>query len=315
MVNLIWMQAGCCSGDTMSILNSEDPDILEFIDRFGINVVWHPSLSPLCGKSVLEALAPYREGRAKLDVLIVEGALQEKGFHHWGPAGRFEDIVKELADQAHYTIAVGSCASWGGIAATPPNPTGAQGLQLSKKRRGGFLGVGYKSKAGLPVINIPGCPANPDWMVQTLLAVLLGKLEQIKLDEYQRPLDIYRHYVHDGCPRGDSFAFKQEAATFGCQGCMLREQGCRGTFTHADCSIRKWLKMSCNTQVGAPCIGCTEPDFPDATLPFFSYKGLPEDYPKLRYYITAGFSKLARPGRIKERAREDKKYAKQVGGK
>ena len=38
-----------------------------------------------------------------------------------------EPTVHETAENAAAVVAIGSCASWGGIPSSPPNPTGAVG--------------------------------------------------------------------------------------------------------------------------------------------------------------------------------------------
>ena len=98
-----------------------------------------------------------------------------------------KDWVSDLAKVATFTVAVGDCATWGGIPATAPNPSESEGLQFLKRAHGGFLGMDYTSKAGLPVINIPGCPAHPDWITQIVVAVATGRGGDLTLDEFQRP--------------------------------------------------------------------------------------------------------------------------------
>ena len=59
-------------------------------------------------------------------------------------------IAKEISPKAMGVIALGTCASYGGLPAAAPNPTGAKGLMH-------FLGKDYRSALGLPVINVSGC--------------------------------------------------------------------------------------------------------------------------------------------------------------
>ena len=49
------------------------------------------------------------------------------------------------------------------------------------------------------------------------------------------------------------------------------ELGCKGPFTNADCPRRSW-NSGVNWCIGSggPCIGCTEPDFPDGYCPFLT---------------------------------------------
>jgi hypothetical protein len=80
-----------------------------------------------------------------------------------------------------------------------PNPSGSTGLQFHKRNKGGFLGPDFKSKAGLPVINIPGCPAHPDWITQILVALATGRTGDISLDDLQRPETFFKTFTQTGC--------------------------------------------------------------------------------------------------------------------
>jgi hydrogenase small subunit len=108
------------------------------------------------------------------------------------------------------------------------------------------------------VINLPGCPAHPDWIIGSLVQVLTGPLPA--LDSYSRPTAFYKSQViHDRCPRRET----EEASRFGQVGRCLEELGCKGPHAHADCDTRKWNNGQ-NWCIGANglCIGCTEPDYP-----------------------------------------------------
>ena len=89
----------------------------------------------------------------------------------------------------------------GGHPATAPNPSESVGLQFLKRAAGGALGPGFKSKVGLPVINIPGCPAHPDWVTQILVAVASGRVGDLTLDDLQRPKTFFTSFAQTGCTR------------------------------------------------------------------------------------------------------------------
>ena len=74
------------------------------------------------------------------------------------------DVVRRLADAAHFVVAMGTCAAFGGVVALDPNPTDSTGLQYLRAKKGGLLGAEWTSKGGLPVVNVAGCPAHPSWM-------------------------------------------------------------------------------------------------------------------------------------------------------
>lgn len=134
-----------------------------------------------------------------------------------------------------------------------------------KEERGGFLGTQFRSKGGLPVINIPGCPAHPDWVTQILVAIATGRLEDVVLDDLQRPQTFFKTFTQTGCTRVQYFEWKEPVEEFGQgtrKGCLFYEQGCRGPMTHSPCNRILWNRQSSKTRAGMPCIGCTEPQFP-----------------------------------------------------
>ena len=97
-----------------------------------------------------------------------------------------------------------------------------------------MLGTAFTSKAGLPVINIPGCPAHPDWMTQILVAVATGRGGDLTLDEFQRPKTFFTSFTQTGCTRNMHFAYKVSATEFGQRkGCLFYDLGCRGPMTHS----------------------------------------------------------------------------------
>jgi hydrogenase small subunit len=214
--------------------------------------------------------------------------------------------VRELAHAAEFVVALGDCATWGGIPATAPNPTESQGLQFLKRNHGGFLGKDFTSKAGLPVINIPGCPAHPDWVTQILVAVATGRAGDLQLDDFQRPLTFFQSFTQTGCTRNMHFAYKVSATEFGQRkGCLFYDLGCRGPMTHSPCNRILWNRQSSKTRAGMPCIGCTEPEFPFYDLaPGTVFKtqtmmGIPKDMPegidKKGYVKLTAAAKLAAP--------------------
>lgn len=267
MTNILWLQGGACSGNTMSFLNAEEPSVCDLVTDFGINVLWHPSLGIELGDGLQKLLRSVTAGEVPLDIFVFEGTviLAPDGTGEWNRfAGRpMKDWVREISRAARYTIGIGDCATWGGIPATAPNPTESTGLQFLKRDHGGFLGKDYRSKAGLPVINIPGCPAHPDWITQVLVAVATGRAEDVSLDDLQRPKTFFSTFTQTGCTRNLHFAYKVSATEFGQRkGCLFYDLGCRGPMTHSPCNRILWNRQSSKTRAGMPCLGCTEPEFP-----------------------------------------------------
>lgn len=306
MVNVVWMQGGTDNGCLVSFLNSQQPHLYQKMEDLGVNISYQNTIQPGCCREVLEWLEKHVSGEEKTDILIVEGSVPR------GPNGTgmacfigtrsFADWVSNLASQADYVVAVGTCAAFGNIPAAEPNPTEATGVQWHRRDFGGFLGRNFKSKAGLPVINISGCPAHPDWVVQTLLAVLLGK--DVELDEYNRPKNYFGDdiTVHDGCTRNEYYSFKVAAEKFGDKGCLYMNFGCAGPHTNSDCNRTLWNRQNSLTRCGIPCHGCTNPDFPEAYMPFFQRRRLPVSGGKAPLYlIGSGIMKLAKPSRLRNR--------------
>jgi uptake hydrogenase small subunit len=315
MANLLWLQGGACSGNSMSFLNAQEPSACDLVTDFGINILWHPSLGMELGTNVQNLLKDCVSGKIKLDIFVFEGTVVNApdGTGTWNRfAGRpMKEWVKELSAVADFVVAIGDCATWGGIPATAPNPTDSQGLQFLKKNHGGSLGKEFKSKAGLPVINIPGCPAHPDWVTQILVAVATGRAGDLSLDEYQRPKTFFQSFTQTGCTRNMHFAYKVSATQFGQRnGCLFYDLGCRGPMTHSPCNRILWNRQSSKTRAGMPCLGCTEPEFPFHDLaPGTVFKtqtvmGVPKELPigvdKSSYIKYTGAAKAASPAWAEE---------------
>jgi NiFe hydrogenase small subunit HydA len=315
MANLLWLQGGACSGNTMSFLNAEEPSVCDLVTDFGIRVLWHPSLGMALGEELQQMLRAVVARELPLDIFVFEGTVIRApgGTGQWNRfAGRpMQDWVRELAQAAQYVVAIGDCATWGGIPATAPNPTDSTGLQFLKKARGGFLGGDFRSRAGLPVINIPGCPAHPDWITQVLVAVATGRAEDVALDDLQRPKTFFTSFTQTGCTRNLHFAYKVSATEFGQRkGCLFYDLGCRGPMTHSPCNRILWNRQSSKTRAGMPCLGCTEPEFPFFDLaPGTVFKtqtlmGIPRTLPtgvdKASYVKMMAVSKAAAPRWIED---------------
>lgn len=311
MKNLLYLQGLSCGGETISLLNAEEPELLSALGILDIELAWHPSLSTQQGDDVLAICRDFATGKRHLDFLLIEGAVATapKGS---GEMFLFMDMpflkwVRDLARAAEYTLAVGTCASFGGIPASGVNPAAATGLQFHRDAIGGALGEDYRSRSGFPVINLPGCPAHPDWIIQTLYFLGRGLLTQESLDYAHRPSIFYQSLAHHGCPRNEFYEFKSSATEFGQMGCLFEFLGCRGTQCESDCNNRLWLGRtgSC-TRGGFPCIACTSQAFPQQNTRYFATETtgsvpntLPLDVPKAWYIGITGLSKMAMPERLK----------------
>ena len=187
---LLWIGCGSCSGESMAVLGVDGQalDLLDLLDHDGVQLLWHPSLS-------LEPLAPIVHRILKralpLTLLCVEGSIA-MGPNGTGLFDTFDgrpkrDLVCELCSFADYVLALGTCASYGGIPAAPPNPTEAVGLQYADGTAGGLLGKDWRSRKGLPVVNVAGCAADTDTMLLAMRWLLAGDPDPAQLDRFGRP--------------------------------------------------------------------------------------------------------------------------------
>jgi hydrogenase small subunit len=169
---------------------------------------------------------------------------------------------------ASYIVALGACASYGGVSSGAPNPTDAKG-------------VGEILIDDPRLINLPGCPAHPDWLVGTIV-YLLTNGHAPPLDAHRRPLEYFGKRIHDNCFKRAEYCGETVFADhLSDEGCM-EFLGCKGKRTYSDCYIRKWNspgagEYGVNWCIGArsPCLGCVNPDFPDGMSPFYVYLETP----------------------------------------
>jgi hydrogenase small subunit len=309
-MNLYWLQSGGCGGDTMSLLNAEDPSLPEGMESLGIDVLWHPSLSNSSAAEQTMLLDRLTTGEQELDILCVEGTVIRgpggSGMYDTFHGRPKKDLISALARKANYVVAVGTCASFGGIG------TGAKveaaGLQFTKWTKGGFLGEQFAARSGVPVVNLAGCPAHCEVILGLLSALVAGRAPE--LDDYHRPLPWYGVLVHQGCTRNEYHEYRVEEKEFGEKGCLFFYKGCHGPLVYGPCNKLLWNRRSSKTRIGVPCFGCTRPDFPQ-DYPFFetqSIEGIPRELPngvkRAHYMAYKGMAAAAAPERLKERKTE-----------
>ncbi|MEI6503699.1 MAG: hydrogenase small subunit [Armatimonadota bacterium] len=246
--NIIWLQGTSCTGCSVSFLNrysTSAPATTADVLINTINLCYHPQIMALAGQSAVEqAQAAYNSGNY---ILAVEGGVPTAfgGATCWAWSYNGQDVtmlqaVQSLAAKAKAILSIGTCASFGGIAAAAPNPTGVQSVAAA---------------SGKQTINIAGCPTHPDWIVWTISQLLLGNT--ISKDSNGRPTALYGRTVHSQCPRRE----RDETGSFGNSGC-LKELGCRGPETRGLCPQSRWNNgVNWCIGAGAPCLGCTEPAF------------------------------------------------------
>jgi len=248
--SVIWLHFQECTGCTESLLRTSHPAIGNLILDL-VSLDYHETLFAAAGHQAEDALHKAMAENEGKYVCVVEGAIPTKdGGIYCKIAGKTaQDMLTEVADKAGAIIAIGSCASFGGIPSADPNPTGATGAPMILE--------------GKTVVTIPGCPANPYNFLGTVLQfVALGTLPE--LDEKGRPMFAYGRTIHEHCPRRAHFDAGRFAHQFGDeghrQGYCLYKLGCKGPATHANCSTLHFGEVPGAWPIGMghPCVGCTE---------------------------------------------------------
>jgi hydrogenase small subunit len=263
---LVWFEGNACSGDSISLLNSVAPGLRQILCSLVAVKYWN-ALMPDQGTRAREML--FQTAEAGDFILAVEGAIATAGqgryvipFQNDESVFTSEELLHYLAPKARFIMAVGTCAAFGGPSAARPNPSGSKGVwELIQDR---------------PVINVPGCPVNPDWFIGTLYHLVRFGLPEV--DRYQRPTLFYGQTVHSLCQRRSYFDHHCFAAAPGDAECMY-SLGCMGPVAGADCPNRLWNDhLNWPVQASTPCIGCTKSGFPDRSSPFDV--PLPEKLPR-----------------------------------
>lgn len=328
---VIWLQGQACTGCSVSLLNSVFYTTIDDLLLSTLNLEYHPNLvagagdlalsvasGPRLSNSQLKALhedwfvqsatqVMDMNGDGKVNfldyaalaqrgfILVIEGAIPVGAggaFCEVGGGMTMLDALGKFGAGASQIIAVGACASFGGFPAAAPNPT--QALSV----RGALAQLGISK----PVINIPGCPIHPDWLVGTISSLLVQGTPG-PLDSYGRPTAFFGTTVHSMCPNLSAFnsAYASRTGHAGDRSCLschsrtdshlpnprtlgaggcLYALSCKGIRTYCDCPTRKWNSpakgqpgVNWCVQAGSPCIGCTEPNFPDGMSPFYTLNG------------------------------------------
>lgn len=248
--SVIWLHFQECTGCTESMLRAEHPT-LERLILDVISLDYHETLFAAAGHQVEAARKAAMAANKGKYVLVVEGAIPTRDNGIYCKVGNKTaiELTRECAADAAAVIAIGSCASWGGMPSTDPNPTGA---------------VGVNKIIDKPVVTIPGCPPNPYNFLATVVHFLtFGQLPPT--DKLGRPLFAYSRLVHENCERRAHFDAGRFAKEFGDdghrQGWCLYKLGCKGPETYANCPTALFGDAGAGTWpvgCGHPCIGCTE---------------------------------------------------------
>ncbi len=249
--SVIWLSGQECTGCTETLLRAGHPT-LETLILDLISLDYLETLNTGAGHQAEEyrqKIIAENEGKF---ILVCEGSFPVKdGGIYCKVGGRpVVDILKETAPKAAAVIAIGSCASWGGVPSASPNPTGATSVER------------ILAGTGIPVVNIPGCPPNPYNFLSTVLYYLTFK-KLPELDDKSRPKFAYGRLIHENCERRPHFDAGRFAEKFGDEGhrkgYCLYKLGCKGPETFNNCSTLRFNDVGVwPVNVGHPCFGCSE---------------------------------------------------------
>ena len=287
-VHAFWFAGMSCDGCSVAATGATNPSVESMMlgAHPGIPrvILHHPVLNMESGPYYLQPAEQAIEGTLNAPyVVILEGSIADEVVAHaaggywsatgeepWGPDGELRPVsstewIARLAPNAAAMIAIGTCATWGGVPSAEGNPTGAMSLM-------DFLGKDYVSVLGVPVVNIPGCPPVGDNFTETVAAVLyflqgFGPLPEF--DELGRPAWLFGETVHRRCVRGAYYEEGEFAHEFGDPECLV-DIGCWGPVVNCNITSRGAIKgLGGCMNAGGACIGCTMPGFPDKFTPFY----------------------------------------------
>ncbi len=276
--SVIWLEFQDCAGNTESFTRASSPSVAQAVLE-AISLDYHETLMAAAGHQAEEARRRVLEENRGRAIVVVEGSIPTRdGGVYCTIAGKTAlQILKEIEPYALVFVAVGTCAAFGGLPRANPNPTGAVAVEDIIRTK--------------PVINAPGCPANPDVLMGILVHYLVfGRLPE--LDAQNRPKFAYGKRIHDTCERRPHFDAGQFVVRFddygARQGYCLYKVGCKGPETYNICASWRWnLAASWPVKAGHPCLGCSERDFWDKFTPFYH-----------RIPLAAGFGVEARADQV-----------------
>ena len=260
---LVWLEFQDCAGNTESFLRASKPTAAEVVLDL-LSIDYHETIMAAAGHKAEEALATTMAKHKGKYVAVVEGSIPTGADGAYCTIGgkSAEQIAKEVCGNALATVAVGTCAAFGGLPAAAPNPTSA-------------LAVSEAVPFIKTLINLPACPVNAENLTATLVFFLTyGKWPAT--DRYHRPLFAYGKTIHDACERRAHFDAGQYVTQWGDEGhrlgFCLYKMGCKGPVTYQNCPNIGWNDNT-NWPIGCghPCIGCAEPHFWDKMTPFYKH--------------------------------------------
>jgi hydrogenase small subunit len=283
---LVWLEFQDCAGNTESLLRATHPSVADII-LDTLSVDYHETIMAAAGHQAEENLARVVKDKKGAYLVAVEGSIPTgiDGAYCTIGGRSALDMAREVCGGAAATIAIGTCAAYGGLPAAAPNPTGA-------------LGVADAVPGLKNLINMPACPMNVENLTALIVYYLTFK-NLPPLDDFRRPLFAYGKAIHDNCERRAHFDAGQYVEAWGDEGhrtgYCLYKMGCKGPVTFQNCPVIRWNEGT-NWPIGCghPCIGCAEPDFWDRMTPFYRHLprvpgfGLGTNIDKIGLWASAG---------------------------
>jgi hydrogenase small subunit len=283
---LVWLEFQDCAGNTESFLRSSRPNVADIVLDV-LSVDYHETIMAAAGARAEAALHASTQSAKGGYLAVVEGSIPTGANGAYCCIGGRSalDIAREVCGGAAATIAIGTCAAFGGLPAAAPNPTGA-------------LSVADAVPGLKNLINLPACPANAENLT-ALLVYFLTYGKWPALDRLHRPLFAYGKTIHDNCERRAHYDAGQYVEIWGDPGhragYCLYKVGCKGPVTYQNCPQIGWNGgTSWPVACGHGCIGCAEPQFWDTMTPFYKHiAGFPgfgagADLDKLGVYAVTG---------------------------
>lgn len=285
----LWINGGSCTGCTESIAQVDTPDVATIVLDY-LSFEYFETIMATAGTWAEENITKrVKEGGYILvyegsvmtgqdgNTLFVGGKANNEG------AKKGTEILEEVAANAVAVLAVGSCAVDGGWVMAHPNPAQATGVAAWLQKKG----------IKTPVVSMPTCPVNPEWIVAMVVQLLLvadrdpakflevtPMVERTYADGVTgedvtllMPKGIYGQSIHDNCPRRGHFENGEFVTEFGSEeealGYCLYKLGCKGPQTFTQCPVTRWNRsVSWCVNSGSPCIGCGGLNWVDNNAPF-----------------------------------------------
>jgi hydrogenase small subunit len=279
-LHVYWLVGGSCDGCSIAATAATNPGVEDLmrgqVPHLPQIELHHPVLAMEWGEDYVEEMHAAERGERDPYAIVIEGSVPNErlidgggyfiaqGEENGNPV-RMVDWLDRLAPDAAATIAIGTCATWGGIPSAEGNPTDAMGTM-------DYLGRDYRSVLGLPVVNVPGCSPVGENFIETVAHILMyaadmGPLPE--LDALGRPEWLFGETVHRSCNRGSYYEEGDFAEEYGSEKCLV-EIGCWGPVVKCNMPARRNINgIGGCMNMGGKCIGCTMPGFPDKFTPFF----------------------------------------------